>query len=90
MDPTDGDRHSRIGRADVTESSKTTNQAVISRRTAIGGALGGALVTLLARPELATAEEGDRQPAALVPAVERSVSARGQWPRSRSVQGGSE
>jgi hypothetical protein len=58
MDRTDGDRHSRIGRADVTESSKTTNQAVISRRTAMAGALGGALVTLLARPELAMAEEG--------------------------------
>jgi len=40
--------------------------AVISRRTAIGGALGGALVTLLARPELAMAEEGDRQPPTLV------------------------
>jgi hypothetical protein len=66
MDRADGDRHSRIGRADVTDSSKTTNQAVISRRTAMGGALGGALVTLLARPELAMAEEGDRQPAALV------------------------
>jgi hypothetical protein len=66
MNRADGDRHSRIGRADVTEGSKTTNQAVISRRTAIGGALGGALVTLLARPDLATAQEGDRQPAALV------------------------
>ena len=66
MDRADGDRHSRIGRADLTESSKTTNQLVISRRTAIGGALGGALVTLLARPDLATAEERDRQLAALV------------------------
>ena len=66
MDRADGDRHSRIGRADVTKGSKTTNQAVISRRTAIGGALGGALVTLLTRPELATAQERDRQPAALV------------------------
>jgi hypothetical protein len=66
MNRADGNRHSRMGRADVTESSKTTNQAVLSRRTAIGGALGGALVTLLARPDLATAQEGDRQPAALV------------------------
>ena len=66
MDRADVDRHSRIGRAEVTEGSKTTNQAVISRRTAIGGAIGGALVTLLARPELATAQERDRQPASLV------------------------
>jgi hypothetical protein len=65
MDRTDGD-HSRIGGADVTDSSGTTNQAVLSRRTALGGALGGALVTLLARPDLAAAEERDRQPAALV------------------------
>ena len=66
MNRADGNRHSRIGMADVTESSKTTKQAVISRRTALGGALGGALVTLLARPDLATAQEGDRQPPALV------------------------
>ena len=56
MNPVDADRHSRIGRAEVTEGSQTTtHQAVISRRAAIGGAIGGALVTALARPELATA-----------------------------------
>jgi hypothetical protein len=67
MDRVDADRHSRIGRAEVTEGSQTnTNQAVISRRTAIGGAIGGAMVTLLARPELATAHERDRKSAALV------------------------
>ena len=43
-----------------------TNQAVISRRTAIGGAIGGALVTLVAGSELATAEERRRKPARLV------------------------
>jgi hypothetical protein len=66
MNGADAGRHSRIGRAEVTEGSKTTNQAAISRRTAIGGAIGGALVTLLAGPELATAEERDREPASLV------------------------
>ena len=67
MDRVDADRHSRIGRAEVTEGSQTnTNQAVISRRTAIGGAMGGALVTLLARPELAMANERDRKSASLV------------------------
>ena len=65
MDRADVDRHSRIGRAEVTEGSQTTNRAVISRRTAIGGALGGALVTLLARPDLATALEGRTKPPAL-------------------------
>jgi hypothetical protein len=59
MDRADEDRHSRIGRAEVSEGSQATSQAVISRRTAIGGAIGGALVTLLARPELATARERD-------------------------------
>jgi hypothetical protein len=67
MDRVDADRHSRIGRAEVTEGSQTnTNQAVISRRTAIGGAIGGALVTLLARPELATAHERVKKSASLV------------------------
>ena len=45
------------GRADFTEGSQPTNQAVISRRAAIGGAIGGAFVTLLAGSELATAHE---------------------------------
>jgi len=66
MDRSDVDRDSRIGTARVAEGSHTDNEAVITRRTAIGGAIGGALVTLLARPELATAQERDRQAAALV------------------------
>jgi len=57
MERADVDRPSRIGRAEVTEGSRTTDRALISRRTAIGGAFGAALVTLLARPEWATAQE---------------------------------
>ena len=53
MDRADADRQSSIGRA----GGGPADQAVISRRTAIGGAVGGALVTLLARPELAMAQE---------------------------------
>ena len=45
---------SRIGRAEVSEDSQPTNQGVITRRAAIGGALGGAFA-LLASPELAKA-----------------------------------
>jgi len=63
MDRVDADLQSRVGRAEV---SQTTKQAVISRRTALGGAIGGALVTLLARPELATAQERGREPASLI------------------------
>jgi hypothetical protein len=66
MDRSDVDRDSRIGTARVAEGFRTDNEAVITRRTAIGGAIGGALVTMLARPELATAQERDRQSAALV------------------------
>ncbi len=67
MDRVDADRHSRIGTAEITEGSQTnTNRAVISRRTAIGGAIGGALVTLLARPELATAHARGAKSASLV------------------------
>jgi hypothetical protein len=66
MDRSDADRDSQIGTAKVAEGFRTNNEAVITRRTAIGGAIGGALVTLLARPELATAQERDRQSAALV------------------------
>jgi hypothetical protein len=52
---------------EVVEGSQTTSRALISRRTAIGGAIGGALVTLLARPELATAQRRQlTQPADLV------------------------
>jgi hypothetical protein len=57
MDRPDVDRDSRIGRAQVAEGSQTNSKPVISRRTAIGGAIGGGLITLLARPELATAQE---------------------------------
>lgn len=66
MDRSDVDRDSQIGTTNVAEGFRTNNEAVITRRTAIGGAIGGALVTMLARPELATAEEGDRPLAALV------------------------
>jgi hypothetical protein len=66
MDRSDVDPDSRIGGAQVTEVSQTNSKPVITRRTAIGGAIGGALATLLARPELATAQERDRQSAALV------------------------
>ena len=58
MDRNHADRDSRVEMAEVIEGSKTSTQAVVSRRAAIGGGLGGALVTLLARPELATAQEG--------------------------------
>ena len=67
MDRVDTDRDPRIGRAVVTEGSRTnTNQAVISRRSAIGGAIGGALATVLARPELATAGGRDARSAPFV------------------------
>ena len=52
---------------EVMEGSQTTNRALISRRTAIGGAIGGALVTLIGRPDLATAQRRQlAQPADLV------------------------
>jgi hypothetical protein len=65
MDRPDGDADSRIGRAQVTEGSQTNSKAVISRRTAIGGAIGGGLITLLA-PQLSMADEGRKKPASLV------------------------
>jgi hypothetical protein len=64
MDRADVDRHSRTGRAEVAEGPQT--KAVISRRAAIGGAIGGAMVTLLAPSELATAQGRLRKPAGLV------------------------
>jgi len=48
---------SRIEHAEVSEDSRPTNQGVITRRAAIGAALGGAFVTLLDVPELAMAAE---------------------------------
>jgi hypothetical protein len=66
MDRADVDRHSRIGGAEATEGSPTTGRTVISRRAAIGGAMSGALVTLLARPELAAARERPNQHASFV------------------------
>lgn len=56
MDVGYADRDPRVELAQANEGSRTTQQAVMSRRAAIGGALGGALVTLLARPELAMAQ----------------------------------
>ncbi len=56
---------SRIGRAEVDEDSQPTNQGVITRRAVIGGALGGAIVTL-AGPELAMAAEKAPKAAPLV------------------------
>jgi hypothetical protein len=65
MDRSDVDGDSRIGRAQVAEGSETNNRAVITRRTAIGGAIGGGLITLLA-PQLSMADEGRKKPASLV------------------------
>ena len=48
---------SRIEHAEVSEDSQPTNQGMITRRAAIGAALGGAFVTLLAGPEPAMAAE---------------------------------
>jgi hypothetical protein len=60
MDRSDVDRDSRIRTANVAEGSRTNKPPVVTRRTVIGGAIGGALVTLVARPELATAKEKDK------------------------------
>jgi hypothetical protein len=65
MDRPDVDGDSRIGRAQVAEGSQTNSKAVISRRTAIGGAIGGGLITLLA-PQLSTANERGKKAASLV------------------------
>ena len=64
MDRPDVDRDSRIGSAQVAEGSQSNRKAVISRRTAIGGAIGGGLITLLA-PQLSMADEGRKNPASL-------------------------
>lgn len=64
MEPVEEDRRSGTGVAEVGERSATNGPTMISRRTVIGGAIGGGLVTLLARPELAWA--AGSQPATLV------------------------
>jgi hypothetical protein len=65
MHRSDVDGDSRIGRAQVADGSQTNNRAVITRRTAIRGAIGAGLITLLA-PQLATAHEKDKNLASLV------------------------
>jgi hypothetical protein len=65
MDRADIDRYSRTGRAEVAEDSRTTSHPMISRRAAIGGVIGGALVTTLA-PQLATAQAKPKKHAPLV------------------------
>ena len=58
MDRVDEGRRTRIeGGA---EDSPPTGRTVISRRAVLGGAAGGALVTLLARPELAWAQGSEQ------------------------------
>jgi hypothetical protein len=52
----DEDCHSQVGTVEVPEGLPAASRAVISRRTAIGGAIGGGLITLLA-PQLASAHE---------------------------------
>ena len=50
---------------EVLEGSQTASRALISRRTAIGGAMGAAVVTLFALPDLATAQGRRANPPAL-------------------------
>ena len=57
-----GDHDPPVSRVQVAGRSHINSKAVITRRAAIGAAVGGSLVTLLARPGLATAEEGLRRP----------------------------
>jgi hypothetical protein len=61
MDRSDVDRDCRFGRAQVSDGSQTNSTTVISRRTALGGAIGGGLITLLA-PQLSMADEGPQPP----------------------------
>ena len=63
MDRVDEVRRTRI--EGITEDSPPTGRTVISRRAALGGAAAGALVTLLARPELASAK-GSEPPTLIV------------------------
>ena len=59
-DRVDEDRRTQIEGG--TEDSPPTGRTVISRRAVLGGAAGGALVTLLARPELALAQGSEPAP----------------------------
>ena len=63
MDRVDEVRRTRI--EGITEDSPPTGRTVISRRAALGGVAAGALVTLLARPELASAK-GSEPPTLIV------------------------
>ena len=63
MDRVDEDRPTRS--KGLQRTLRAAGRTVISRRAALGGAVGGALVTLLARPELASAK-GSSEPATLV------------------------
>ena len=65
MDGPGAVRDHRSGTAQVTEGLQTESKALISRRTAIGGAIGGGLITLLA-PQLSMADEGREKRASLV------------------------
>jgi hypothetical protein len=65
MDRSEVDRLSEIGMGDPAKVSQTAKKALFSRRTAIGGAIGAGMVTLLA-PQLALAEERPRKHAPLV------------------------
>lgn len=66
MDRAIADRDFRSGQAEVAQDSQPTNQPLISRRAAIGGAIGGALVTVLAGRELATAQTRGHAPRLIV------------------------
>ena len=65
MNRADVDSHSQVGTAEVAEGLPAASRAVITRRAAIGGAIGGGLITLLA-PQLATADEKGKELASLV------------------------
>jgi hypothetical protein len=65
MNPAEIDRHSRIAREEATDGSRTSSHPMISRRAAIGGVIGGALVTTLT-PQPAAAREPSKKQAPLV------------------------
>ena len=86
MDRVDEVRRTRI--EGVTEDSPPTGRTVISRRAALGGAVGRG-VGHAARTTGTGVGERERT-ADPRRAAERAVSARGRWPRPRSVQDRSE